>query len=167
MPAKRFSDVGFRLACLDALFCEGKLKRDLARVLKIPHPADDVIQINKDRLKAFRQIPLTPSLLETVSDLGPDGGDDIYPYVIEHWNGTQSEVYIKSFRDLKLLPNLKRLWVYAVTERHALDLSLLAKHKKLEEVCTDYFYLSREIDVDEAVRDLKARGVSVRISGKP
>ena len=167
MTAKRFKDLGFRLACLDALFENGKLKGELSRVLKIPFTDDYSEEINEDRLKAFNRIPLTQRLLDTITDFGPDGGDDIYPYVIEYWRGTQSELYVKSFRDLKLLTNLECIWIYAVVEKHAFDLTLLSSNGKLKEVGTDYFYLDPSIDIDEAVHDLKSRGVKVKISGKP
>ena len=167
MTARRFKDLGFRLACIEALIDNGKLKRDLARVLKIPFPEDYSVQINPLRLKAFNRIPLTQTLLDTIKDFGPDGGDDIYRYVIKYWSGTQSELYVKSFRDLKLLPNLERICIQAVVDKHTFDLTLLRTNKKLKEVDIDYFYLSKDIDIDEAVHDLKSRGVSVKISGKP
>jgi hypothetical protein len=44
---------------------------------------------------------------------------------------------------------------------------LLKANTKLKEVDTDYFVLSRDTDIDEAVYDLKARGVSVKLNGKP
>ena len=167
MTAKRLKDVGFRLACIDALLVMGKRKRELAAVLKIPHPDDYSETVNVERLKAFGRIPLTQPRLDAITSFAPDGGDDIYPYVMEYWRGTQEELYIKGYRDLKLLANLEHLWVHAVVERRVLDLTLLSHNKKLKEVDTDYFYLSRDIDIDEQVHDLKARGVTVKISGKP
>lgn len=145
----------------------GKLKRELNAVLKIPHAEDYSETVNQDRLKAFNRIPLTQSRLDTIKSFAPDGGDDIYPYVMEYWRGTQDELYVKGFRDLKLLTNLEHLWVHAVVERRALDLTLLSHNKKLKELDTDYFYLARGVDIDKQIHDLKARGVTVKISGKP
>jgi hypothetical protein len=167
MTAKRFKDLGFRLACIDALLVEGKLKRELARILKIPARDDYSEDVNPARLRAFRQIPLTQARLDRIKEFAPDGGDDIYSYVMEYWRGTQDELYVKSFRDIKLLTNLESLWAHAVVEKHSLDLTLLKANKKLKEVDTEYFILSTDIDIDEAVYDLESRGVSVNISGKP
>jgi hypothetical protein len=167
LVAKRFRDLGFRLACIDALLGMGSLKRELARTLAIPERDDDPPDVNPSRLKAFKQLPLTQSQLDKIKHLAPDGGDAIYRYVMETWGGTQHELYVKSFQDVKLLTNLELLWVHAVVEQHALDLTLLKANRKLKEVNTDYFFLSPEIDIEKAVNDLKSRGVSIRISGKP
>jgi hypothetical protein len=46
-------------------------------------------------------------------------------------------------------------------------LTLLKANKKLKEVSTEYYILSPDIDIDQAVHDLDSRGVVVEIYGRP
>lgn len=166
MTAKRFKDPNFRLACLDALLCLGKVRNELSDVLKTPFSDKYSFEIDQPRLSALNRIPIIQDDLDTITDFGPDGGDDIYTYVIPEWRGTQRELYINSFQDLRLLRKLQKIRIFACVEKGAFDLSLLAPLKHLQVVETDYFFVSPECDIDGTVRSLKERGVEVKISGQ-
>ena len=167
MTARRLKDLGFRLTCIESLIENGKLKRDIAKIEKIPEREDYFENANPKRLKAVKQIPLTDRLLGQIEEIAPDGGDDIYPLVMEYWRGTQEELYVGSIADVKLLPNLKKIWIHSVANKHCVDLMALKNNKKLEEIDTDYFYLSQSCEIDKAIHELKKKGVTVKISGNP
>jgi len=162
---KQFNDDNFRLACLDILLDAGHFRDELAAILAIPD-YEDGWEVNPNRMKAFRELSITQDLLDEITTFAPDGGDDIYFHVFPKWGGEEDELYIHSFADLMLLRNLERLWIFAVADQGAFDLSLLASLRRLKAVETDYFYVSAGCDVDATVAVLQERGVEVTIHGK-
>ena len=128
MNRVQFNDDNFRLACLDVLFDAGHFASELELILAIPVPEDEYIP-NRVRLEALGRLPISPEHLDLITELAPDGGDDIYVHVLPRWSGEEEEVYIRSFADVKLLRNLRSLWVYAVAEEFSLDVSDLLELK--------------------------------------
>ncbi len=150
-----FTDRNFRLACIDAIHCAGDL----------PHVFDrtDDKKI-ADRIATLEAVVLSDELLSKVSNFAPDGGDDVYLFADPEWGAENDDLYISRFDDLLLLPNLKSLWVHAVTTEGALDLSLLLECPSLEKVSADSFYIKPTDQQTRIVSQLIARGVDVQIS---
>jgi hypothetical protein len=150
----QFVDRNFRLACLDAIHCAGHL----------PHVFDRMDSPEfSDRLASLDAIVLTDSLLSEITHLAPDGGDDVYLFADPEWGAENAGLYISRFDDILLLPRLESLWVHAVTNEGALDLSLLLRCNSLKEVSADWFYIRPSDKNGEIVAKLEARGVHVHI----
>lgn len=164
MRGVRFKDQNFRLACLDILFAQGRFAEQLEEVLAVP-VADDEDVPNAERLRLLNNIPITQELCDSIIDFAPDGGDDVYFHAFPSWGGTEDELYIRSFADLRHLRKLQELSVHAVTFESALDLSLLLQLPALEEVFTDWFYVDDRSDSQHVIDELKQRGVSLTIQG--
>jgi len=153
--AMPFSDRNFRLACIDSLRCAGDLPHVFDRT------GEDEIT---DRIASLEAVALTVELLSNITDLAPDGGDDVYLFADPEWGAENDDLYISRFDDLLLLPNLKSLWVHAVTTEGALDLSLLLECPLLKKVSADSFYIKPPDQQATIVSQLIARGVDVQIS---
>lgn len=150
-----FTDRNFRLACIDAIHCAGDL----------PHVFDRTDnETIADRIASLEAVVLTDELLSKVSNFAPDGGDDVYLFADPEWGAENDDLYISRFDDLLLFPNLKSLWVHAVTTEGALDLSLLLECPSLEKVSADSFYIKPTDQQTRIVSQLIARGVDVQIS---
>jgi hypothetical protein len=150
----QFLDRNFRLACIDAIHCGGHLP-DVFDRMDSPETSD--------RLASLDAIVLTDSRLSVITRLAPDGGDDVYLFADPEWAAENAGLYISRFDDLLLLPNLESLWVHAVTNEGALDLSLLLRCHSLKEVRTDWFYIRPSDKNGDIVAMLEARGVHVQI----
>lgn len=150
-----FIDRNFRLACINAIHCAGQL----------PNVFDDAgSQGLTDRLRALDNVVLTDELLSVITELAPDGGDDVYLFVDQEWGAENADLYISRFDDVLLLPNLASLWVHAVTTEGALDLSLLLKCALLRKVSADSFYITPSDENAAILARLEARGVDVEIT---
>lgn len=150
----QFIDRNFRFACIDAIHCTGRL----------PHVFDETAtQEVPDRIASLQAVDLTDELLSVITDLAPDGGDDIYLFADPEWGAENADLYISRFDDVLLLPNLKTLWVHSVTNEGALDLALLLKCESLTKVSTHSFYVKQASGNAKIVSELKARGVEVCI----
>jgi len=152
-----FSDPNFRLACLDILRDQGLLRNEIDQLAIEPIPASQ-------RLESLAQLTITPAMLSGVTDFAPDGGDDIYFIADPEWNGEDDSLYISRFDDIALLPNLRSLYVQAVTKPNALELSWLLSIDTLENVDINKFYLADNANNVEIVSELTSNGVSVSIS---
>jgi hypothetical protein len=152
--AMQFVDRNFRLACIDAIHCAGQLPG-------VFHQIDS--QKFDDRISSLDAVVVTEKQLGLITDLAPDGGDEVYLFVDPEWGAENDDLYISGFDDIVMLPNLETLWIHAVTNEGALDLSLLLKCKSLREISADSFYLRRSNQNGEVVARLKARGVRVQI----
>lgn len=150
----QFVDRNFRLACIGAIHCAGHLSHAFDRM---ESPESSV------RLASLDAIVLTDHLLSEITRLAPDGGDDVYLFADPELGAENADLYISRFDDLLLLPNLESLWVHAVTNEGALDLSLLLRCQSLKEVNTDWFYIRPSDKNGEIVANLEARGVNVQI----
>ena len=149
-----FIDRNFGLACIDALLCIGHL----------PHVFDRTDQVDTtERIASLEAVVLTGELLSKITNLAPDGGDDVYLFADPDWGAENEQLYISRFDDLFLLPNLKSLWVHAVTTEGALDLSLLLDCHSLEEISANSYYIKPTDHYSEIVARLIARGVNVEI----
>lgn len=150
----QFVDRNFRLACIDAIHCAGQL----------PGVFDEIgSQDVADRLTSLDAVVINERLLSVITNLAPDGGDDVYLFADPDWGAENDALYISRFDDIVMLPNLEKLWVHAVTSEAALDLSLLLKCNALKEVSADSFYVRRSNQNGEVVARLKARGVQIHI----
>jgi hypothetical protein len=150
----QFADRNFRLACIDAIHCAGHL----------PNVFDQTdSQGLPDRIASLGGVALTDELLGVITDLAPDGGDDVYLFTDPEWGAENADLYISRFDDILLLPNLKSLWVHAVTNEDALDLSLLLRCAALTKVSADSFYVKPSDHNAEIVAELEARGVAMHI----
>ena len=150
----QFIDRNFRLACIDAIHCAGRL----------PGVFDEIdSQELPDRIASLDLVVLTEELLSVITNLAPDGGDDVYLFADPEWGAENSVLYISRFDDILLLANLESLWVHAVTREGALDLSLLLQCESLRKVSADSFYVRPSEHNAEIVEKLKARGVDVDI----
>ena len=150
----QFVDRNFRLACIDAVHCAGHL----------PHV---FVQMDSpefsDRLASLEAVVLTERLLSVITEVAPDGGDDVYLFANPVWGAENDDLYISRFDDILLLPNLESLSVHAVTNEGALDLSLLLECDLLRRLSADSFYVRPSDKNGEIVARLEARGVHVHI----
>ncbi|MDR3437864.1 DUF6892 domain-containing protein [Telmatospirillum sp.] len=69
--------------------------------------------------------PLTQELLDKVSDLVVDGGNEIYRYVWYFWDGETDDFDIRSFEGIGKLRNLKKLRLISLVDQHRVDLAPL------------------------------------------
>ncbi|TWT89617.1 hypothetical protein Pla52n_67450 [Stieleria varia] len=152
--AMQFADRNFRLACIDAIHCVGHLP-DV-----FDEPESDAFA---DRIALLEAVVLTDELLRQLTRFSPDGGDDVYLFADPEWGAENDELYISRFDDLVLLPNLESIWVHAVTNEGAFDLSLLLECRSLKTFRADSFYVKPSDANDQIIERLVAGGVDVRI----
>lgn len=150
----RFVDRNFRFACVDAIHCCGYLPDVFEQT--------DTSEI-ADRIALVEAVALNEDLLSKITDLAPDGGDYVYMFADPDWGAGNSDLYISQFDDLLLLPNLKSLWVHAVTVEGSLDLAILLECKSLEKFSGDKFYIRPSDRNVEIIAQLTARGVDVHL----
>ena len=154
----KFIDRNFRLACLDILRDQGHFIAELNAIAE-----SENTQSLDARLAAMDDLSITPEMLDSITTFAPDGGDDIYFFADPDWDGENDDLYISQFDDVALLPNLKSLWVNAVTKEGSLDLSLLIQCSTLAELDTDSFYVRDRGDNTDILSGLVSRGVDVKV----
>lgn len=151
----QFVDRNFRLACIDVLHCQGQLPGVFDRDLP-----DDVAT----RVAYLESIPLSDALLYTITDLAPDGGDDVFLFADPTWGAETEDLHIARFDDVRLLPRLESLSVHAVACEGALDLSLLLDCPSLRRVFAYRFYVAPSNRNAAMIAELTRRGVTVEIA---
>ena len=118
-----FKSPGFRLTVLNALFDLGHFADEFAEAQE---SADEVEEYETDpRVQKFLDgIALTEELLAQVVKIGPDGGDEVYAGLVPVWDGEDDRFDIDSLEDVRLLPNLERVSLYAMVSK-GIDLAPL------------------------------------------
>ncbi len=114
-----FKNLNFKLAVVQELmyvqevlkpkfdiyeFCQDYTKREI-------NPDDYYAEMIPEAKKWFKDLPIPRELVDKVTELYFDGGNEIYAQLIPQWDGEDDIFYIKSITDEELsqLPNLKNI----------------------------------------------------------
>ncbi|MEO5731160.1 MAG: hypothetical protein ABI134_19215 [Byssovorax sp.] len=152
-----FKSPGFRLTVLNELLDLGHFADGFEEAQE---KADEVEEYEIDpRVQKFLDgIALTEELLAQVVKIGPDGGDEVYAGLVPEWDGEDERFDIDSLEDVRLLPNLERVSLYAMVSE-GIDLAPLRDVAKLEVVNINL--LKGWVEGWEVLDELAARGVEV------
>ena len=113
-----FTDFGFKLMVIQELMYEQKImkpKFSVSQFIKNYKGKEIRIPFNKmiPEVKAyFKALEIPGELLGKVKKLNASGGNNIYMNISPDWDGEDRMYDIKSARDSKLLPNLKKVFLY-------------------------------------------------------
>ncbi|MCJ8330083.1 MAG: hypothetical protein HRT89_12420 [Lentisphaeria bacterium] len=158
-----FKDPNFKMACLDILFDEGLFSDELADILeKNPESEFDEYEVNPKRLECFLDLPVTQEHLDLITSFAPDGGDDIYSYLMPAWSGEEEELELNSLEDLQYLRNLEKLFIYAVVKEKCLDLKSCLGLEKLQKIKIYKFYFIEE-SWETSLQELKNKNIEIEI----
>lgn len=185
IPGAPFIDSNLKLVVLDALRESG--------VIDLGTPADlaqhllgesfDRDSNTGERLQPVYDFlvryPLGANELATVRSLTFDGGNEIYSYVVPHWDGEDGAFDVASLDGLAQLPNLTQINVVAMLSD--MDLSRLAPLTRLTSISLDpgpydhgetllalpalqeLYVFETSFEDPSITRRLTARGVTVRM----
>lgn len=116
-----FKDFGFKLAVINKLMYQDNLITPKLETQSFIEKARglnegegyDVIEeegyeIIPEIKEYFENLEITDSMVQDITELTSDGGDDIYLEIIPFWDGEDQVFDVKSAVDVKLLPNLKK-----------------------------------------------------------
>jgi hypothetical protein len=152
-----FVDANFRLAVINQLldsghFADGFEEAQESASEVSDHETDPRVQ------KFLDSLTLTEELLAQIVSLAPDGGDEVYAGLVPVWDGEDDRFDVASLEDVRLLPNLERVSLYAMV-REGIDLTPLRDHPALQIVNVS---LPKSAVKGWSVLDeLAARGVQV------
>lgn len=116
-----FKDFGFKLAVINHLMYKNNSITPQVRAEQLIEAArnlsegegEEVIEEEGyemiPEVKAyFEQLEITEDMVEGITVLRSDGGDEIYLEIIPFWDGEDDVYDVKSADDVQLLPNLKK-----------------------------------------------------------
>lgn len=116
-----FKDYGFKLAIINKLmYVDGVITPQLdaesfieqIRGLEEGDGYDVIEEEGYDTIpeikEYFEKLEITDTMVESITELYSDGGDEIYLQIIPFWSGEDNIFDVKSAEDVKLLPNLKK-----------------------------------------------------------
>lgn len=121
-----FTDLNFKLLVIDKLMYQDETLtprfdieahlRDLG-IVRPDQYVDNYVEENgiaytflPEARAYFEALEISDELLATVDELLMDGGIDVYVECAPVWDGEDDIFDISSFRDIPLLPNLKRVY---------------------------------------------------------
>jgi hypothetical protein len=137
-PGAPFRDPNLKLAVLSELVERAEIDlgepKDFLTAL-LDHPVDlerkghEKIDAAYDYLVRY---PLSQALLDKVTELVLDGGNDIYPYIWYFWDGESDDFDIRSFEGIETLRNLKKMRLISMVDKGKADLTPLQSIPGLE-----------------------------------
>jgi len=152
-----FKSAGFRLTVLNELLDLGHFADGFEEAQESAEKVEDYD--TDPRVQKFLDgIVLTEELLAQVVKIGPDGGDEIYAGLVPVWDGEDDRFDIGSLEDVRLLPNLERVSLFAVVSE-GIDLAPLRDVSGLKHVNVN---LTKSwVQGWNVLDELAARGVEV------
>lgn len=117
-----FKDLNFKLAVINELMYVQEVLQPKLDVYEFiakqrnltSSEAYDVIEeegyeVIPEVLEHFKNLEITPKMVENIEELHMDGGDEIYGQVIPFWDGEDDVFSVNSAVDATLLSNLKSI----------------------------------------------------------
>ena len=107
-----FKDFGFKLIVINTLLEEEtNFTKELEEMKEkyVDNYDGDGYECIPEMVNYFENLVLTKEDLEKVEILYFDGGNEIYFYLMEYWDGESDEFDVKSVEGYKLLTNLKEV----------------------------------------------------------
>ena len=107
-----FNDFGFKLIVINTLLEEGaSFTKELEEMKEkyVDNYDGDGYECIPEMVNYFENLVLTKEDLEKVEILYFDGGNEIYFYLMEYWDGESGEFDMKNVEGYKLLTNLKEV----------------------------------------------------------
>ncbi|MFC3681598.1 leucine-rich repeat domain-containing protein [Bacterioplanoides pacificum] len=120
-----FADFGFKLMVVQQLMYDEKLITpafDIYDFVQQPENAhidpegDEAYQVLAEVKTWFEQLAIPEYLLQQISELHADAGDEIYSQLCPQWNGYDDYFAVNSCADKRLLPQLKKIISPFLTE---------------------------------------------------
>ena len=134
----RFRDFGVKLAVIDALMYEQEVLTPKFDVhsFAAEHP-DASIDLETEVpipevVRHFEQLPITEADAAHITELGFDGGNEVYGQLIPYWDGEDDSFDVQSWTDLDLLPNLERVVLLMMADPEAIAEQLVARGIEVE-----------------------------------
>lgn len=153
----KFKDLNFKIAVIGALqalgyYCEEaeKIQNDNADWDKDHEPIPAVLEF-------YTNLEIKQEYLNEIEALQPDGGSICYQYLLNEWDGEDTQFDISSIEGIENLNNLKHFEPISMIVDSGVDYSPLLLCEKLEYVCSDYI----NENGDEIIEELKNKGIKI------
>lgn len=127
-----FKSAGFRLTVINELLDLGHFADEFEEAQESAEKVEDY-ETDPRVQKFVDGLVLTEDLLAQVVKIGPDGGDEIYAGLVPVWDGEDDRFDIGTLEDVRLLPNLERVSLYAMVSE-GIDLAPLRDVPRLTHV---------------------------------
>ncbi len=155
-----FKDINFKFTVINELIMLGYFENEVGDILS-KHGDDEhepFLPITSI-YNFFKNLPLTKEHLEKVTQICPDGGDEIYMYMVPDWDGEDDQFDIMSIEDVKLLPNLQSVDIYCLIGEKSIDLTPLKSCSKLQKVNMDKYYIKDNKTNQEIINEFQNKGI--------
>jgi tetratricopeptide (TPR) repeat protein len=158
-----FKDFNFKLAVISELHNQGFYLEEAEAIFEKNHNEEDYsYKPIPAVLKYYKNLNIDQAKLDLIEELRPDGGDQVYMFLMNNWDGEDNQFDIKDLSGIEHLKNLKIMDPIAMISEDIKSVSPLLQCKSLEFVDLDLFQGAE--DCQKVAAELSERGVEVNIT---